>query len=157
MFDPVPLGGAVQDEIFPLPLTTSPIAVLEFVHAKVEPAGLLTKFPILIGAPGQTAILDISETVGFGYIVTVKVIGVPVQPLRVGVTVIVPTIFTPEAFAGAVHEEIFPLPLATSPIAVLEFIHAKVEPIGLLAKLPILIVEPGQTVILLIVFTVGVG
>ena len=42
-------------------------------------------------------------------------------------------------------------------MAVLEFIHAKVEPIGLLTKLPIVIVDPGQTAIFVICTTVGVG
>jgi len=157
MFEPVPFAGAIHEEIFPVPLAVSPILILEFVHAKVAPEGVLTKLPTFIVAPGQTAILDIEETEGLGYIVTVNVIGEPWQPLRVGITEIVPTIFTPVAFAGAVQEAIFPDPFAPSPIDVFEFVHVYVEPTGLLEKFPIVIVEPGQTEILLIALTVGVG
>ena len=154
---PVLLAGAVHEGISPLPLVTSPILGLELVHAKVALAGVLIKLGIVIRSPGQTPMFVIGLTAGVGLMVTVKVIGVPVQPLRVGVTVIDPTIFTPVVFAGAVHEEIFPLPLVKSPIAAFELAHANVEPAGLLAKLPIVIVEPGQTIILLIEVTVGVG
>ena len=49
------------------------------------------------------------------------------------------------------------MPLATRPMAVLELVHANVAPVGLLTKLPILIVELGQTAILVIGVTVGVG
>ena len=82
--------------------------------------------------------------------VTVKLIGVPGQPLSEGVTVIVPTMFTPVLFAGADHDEILPVPLATSPMLILEFVQAKVAPVGLLIKLPILIGVPGQTALLAI-------
>ena len=83
--------------------------------------------------------------------------GVPAQPLRVGVTVIVPTMFTPVLFKGAFHVVIFPVPPATRPILILEFAHAKVAPVGLLPKGPIVIGAPGQTAILEIAVTVGVG
>ena len=95
--------------------------------------------------------------VGVGYKVTLKVMGVPAHPLRVGVTVIIPTIFAPVLLVGAFHDVILPVPLATRPIAVFEFVHAKVAPVGLLTKLPILMVEPGQTAISVIVLTAGVG
>ena len=86
-----------------------------------------------------------------------KFIGVPVQPLSVGVTFIVPIIFDPVPLAGAFHVGILPEPLAAIPIAVLELVHEKVAPVGLLIKLPMLIGTPGQTAILLICSTVGVG
>ena len=83
--------------------------------------------------------------------------GVPVQPLSVGVTVIVLIILAPVLFRGAFHDAILPVPLATSPMAVLELVHAKVAPDGTLTKLPMLMVEPGQTAILDIWVTVGEG
>ena len=147
IFAPVLFAGALHEEILPLPLAESPILVFEFVHANVALVGVLTKLSIFIIEPGQTAIFEIVFTVDPGEIVTVKVIGVPEHPLRVGVTVIVPTIFAPVLFAGALHEVILPKPLADIPIAVFELLHAKVAPEGVLTKLPIFIVEPGQTVI----------
>ena len=62
-----------------------------------------------------------------------------------GITEIVPTTFALVMLAGAVHEAIFPLPLATRPMAVLELVHAKVAPVGELTKFPIFIVLPGQS------------
>ena len=157
MLTPETLAGAVHEAIFPLPLATSPIAVLEFVHAKVEPIGLLTKLLMLIVELGHTAMFVIGVTTGLGKIVTVKVIGVPEQPFRVGVTEIIPTILAPVPLAGAVQEEILPVPLAESPIAVFEFVHAKVAPVGVLVKLLILMVVPEQTAIFVIGVTTGIG
>ena len=76
---------------------------------------------------------------GVGNIVTVKIIGTPVQPFKVGVTVIVPVMFEPVLFAGAVQFAMLPVPLAPSPIFVFVFDQLKVEPVGVLAKLPMLI------------------
>ena len=89
--------------------------------------------------------------------VTVKIIGVPGQPLRVGVTVIVPVMLAPVLFAGAVHDVIFPLPLAPSPIAVFVLTQANVAPDGILAKFPMLIAAPGHTAIFGFCVTTGVG
>lgn len=94
---------------------------------------------------------------GVGYIVTVKLAGLPVHPFNVGVTVILPVIFEPVPLGGAFHCGIFPVPLAEMPIAVFEFTHEKELPVGLLVKAPGLIVEPGQTEILDTAFVVGVG
>ena len=57
----------------------------------------------------------------------------PEVPFKVGVTVIVATIAVVPAFV-AVNEETFPEPPATKPIAVLEFVQAKVAPVGVLTK-----------------------
>ena len=140
-----------------MPFAPSPMAALELVHAKEAPAGLLTKLLTLIVVPGQTAIFVIGFTVGFGYIVTVKVIGVPRHPLIVGVTEIVAVILAPVPLLGAVQEAILPEPPAISPMAVLELVQTNVAPIGVLTKFPILIVELGHTAILVIGTTVGVG
>ena len=66
IFDPVLFVGAFQLGILPLPVAAKPIAILEFVHENVAPDGILTKLPILIDAPGQTAMLFICVTVGAG-------------------------------------------------------------------------------------------
>ena len=65
--------------------------------------------------------------------------GVPEQLLREGITEIVPVISDPVLLAGAVHEEIFPLPLATSPMFMLELVQANVAPVGALIKFGIVI------------------
>ena len=55
---------------FPAPLAASPIAVLEFVHAKVAPVGVLLNVVADITAPAQTVSLGKAETVGNGFTVT---------------------------------------------------------------------------------------
>ena len=58
-FETVLFRGAVHEGILPLPAAANPMSVFEFIHVNVEPAGVLTKLPILIDEPGQTAILVI--------------------------------------------------------------------------------------------------
>ena len=53
----------------------------------------------------------------------VKVIGVPMQPFAVGVTVTVATILVVPMLV-AVKEGIFPVPLAARPIEGVLFVHA---------------------------------
>jgi hypothetical protein len=60
--------------------------------------------------------------------------GTPVQPARVAVTVMVATIGVLPLFV-AVNAGTVPEPLAARPIEVLEFVHVKVEPLGVLVKL----------------------
>jgi hypothetical protein len=147
---PVVLAVAFHVVIFPMPVAASPMTVLELVHANVEPVGVLEKAGIVIAVPGQTATLVIELVLGVGLMVTVKLIVVPVQPLRIGITVIVPVIFAFVLLIGAFHEEMFPVPLEANPMAVLELAHAKVPPVGILTKAGILIVLPGQVVIFVI-------
>ena len=61
-------------------------------------------------------------TVGVGLTVIVNETEVPVQPLAVGVTVIVPVIGAVVVLV-AVNGLIFPLPLAPKPIAVLVLVQ----------------------------------
>jgi hypothetical protein len=66
-----PVFVAVNDEMFPEPLPPKPIAVLEFVHVNVPPAGVLIKFvdetvPLL-----QTVIFAGIATIGVGFTVMV--------------------------------------------------------------------------------------
>ena len=120
---------------FPVPPAARPIAVLEFVHVNVPPAGVVAKADAGIVAPEQTVIFVIGLTIGFGFTVMVNVNGVPGQglPAIVGVTVIVEVMGELVALV-AVNVGKPPVPLATRPIAVLEFVQVYVAPAGVLAK-----------------------
>lgn len=131
-----------------MPTAVNPTAcVLNVSIAGCVPDGLLyhriVSGPIAVksgtGKPKHTSPLVTVGATGVGKIVTVKIIGVPAQPLREGVTVIVPVIFTPVLLAGAIHEAILLAPLATRPILIFELVQPKVAPVGALTKGPILI------------------
>ena len=79
----------------------------------------------------------------------------PVQPLAVGVTVIV-AVIGDVVLLIAVKAAIFPLPFAARPIAVLLFVQSKVPATGP-EKLTAVVDELLQTVWLLMEFTVGIG
>ena len=72
--------------------------------------------------PAHCTIGVIAVTVGLGFIVIVNVIGVPLQPLKIGVTVMVAEIAVLPALV-AVNDGKFPEPLAPKPMAVLELVH----------------------------------
>ena len=76
--------------------------------------------------------------------VIVNTFGVPEQVFKVGVTVIVDTCCA--ATFAAVSAEIFPIPEAAKPVAVLLFVHEKVAPVGVLVKVVAAMLEPPQTV-----------
>ena len=66
--------GAFQDAIWPEPEEGRPIAVLEFVHVKVPPLGIVEKSTGLIkGWPGQTKIFGISFMEIWGWTVTLTI------------------------------------------------------------------------------------
>jgi hypothetical protein len=77
--------------------------------------------------PLHIAVVPVIDAVGVGYMVIVKVSGVPVQPLAIGVTVIVAEIGEDVAFVS-VNEGIAPAPLAVRPIAILLLVQPKVLP-----------------------------
>jgi hypothetical protein len=122
-----PAFVAVNPAIFPAPLAPKPIAVLELVHANVAPATLLVNAVVAIAAPAHTVMFAGTVTLGVGLTVMVYVTGVPGHPAAVGVTVIVEVIGVVPALAE-VNAGVFPAPLAPSPIAVFEFVHANVVP-----------------------------
>lgn len=152
----VPLLVAVNVGILPEPLPGRPIEVFEFVHPKVPPAGVLTKFAEGTVAKLHTVILAGIVTVGVGLTVMVYVDGVPWQLLTVAVTLMVAVIGVDPVLV-AVNAGILPLPLAPNPMAVLELLHEKVPPEGILEKFVALTCELLQTVILAGTVTVGVG
>jgi hypothetical protein len=102
-----------------------PPAIVPIVHVNV--LGILAVRAILVALLEQTwAVLDV-VTVGLGLTVMVYVIGVPGQPLADGVTVIV-AVMGDEVPLVAVKDGTLPVPDAPRPMAVLEFVHAKVVP-----------------------------
>ena len=86
----VPVLMAVKLAILPVPLAARPMDVVLFVQLNTVPGGLVTapvKFTAVVGAPLHTTWLATGFTVGIGLTTTVAVIGVPGQPLAVGVMV----------------------------------------------------------------------
>jgi hypothetical protein len=84
--------------------------------------------------------IGFAVTLGTGAMLIVKDIGAPTQSFtEVGVTVIVPVIFDNVPFGGAVHDDIFPVPLATKPISIFVFVQFMVLPDGTLTKFPMFI------------------
>ncbi len=73
--------------------------------------------------------------VGSGLMVMTKFCGVPVQPPRLGVTLMFPVVTTPTL---AALKAMFPVPLAPKPMAVLLFVQAKVAP-----EVPVNVVATG--------------
>lgn len=76
----VPVFVAVNDAIFPEPPAANPIAVLEFVHAKVAPAGVLIKFVPAIISLLQTVVLAGTVTFGTGLMIIFAVALVATHP-----------------------------------------------------------------------------
>lgn len=116
----------------------------------------LVKLVAATGDPLQTVIFAGTVTVGEGFTVMVYVLGVPVQLLAVGITVMVAEI-TLEEVLVAMKLAIFPEPLAPNPMAVLLLIHEYVAPAVALIKEVAVTVAPLQTVIFAGTVTVGVG
>jgi len=107
----VPALVTIKDGISPVPLDAIPIAVLEFVHAKVVPVVRLVKVIAGIVSPLHEVILAMLATEGIGFTVILYVDAVPGQPLAEGVTVIVAVIGSVPVLV-AVKAAIFPVPLA---------------------------------------------
>ena len=158
----IPVNGAfvtlvaVKLGIFPIPFAPNPIDIFEFVHENVPPVGVLTKLEAAIVTLLQTAMFADTATVGVGNTVIVKLEAVPTHPFAVGVTVIVAKIGTVELFV-AVNPPILPVPLKPKPIDVLELVHTKVPPIGVLIKFMADTVLLLHATILAGTVTVGVG
>jgi hypothetical protein len=82
-------------------------------------------------------------TVAVGLTVIVKVVGVPMHPFAMGVTVIVALIGDVVALV-AVNEGILPEPLDERPIAVLLFVQVNVDPLTSPDKVVIGATAPAQ-------------
>ena len=137
--DIVPVMGAAvplvapKAGMLPLPLAPKPMAVLELVQVNVAPAGVLANELRGTTAFAQKVKFGSATTTGCGLIVIVKFIGGPTQVPNVGVTVIVEVI-GPAVALVAVKAGKPPVPLAARPIAVFEFVQAKVAPAGVLTN-----------------------
>ena len=146
---------------FPVPLVVNPTTLPLLptaVQAYVVPTTPLVHNTAVVANPEQIACPDgLLVTAGVGFIVIKKLLVVPVQPLKVGVTEIVPIIDVFVLLAGAAQGVILPVPLAPKPINALEFTQEKEAPIGLETKSLGLMVNPGQTIIGLNGPTVATG
>jgi hypothetical protein len=93
---------------------------------------------------------------GVGFTVMVYEDGVPLIPLTVGITIMVAIIAVVPVFT-AVNCGTFPEPLEAKPIAVLEFVQAKVPPTGELTKLVAATIAWFATVLFAGTVTVGIA
>lgn len=84
----VPVAVPVKFTPDPFPFAPKPTAVLSFVQANVLP--LVALKLTAIASPAHFTTLGSGFNTGTAFTVAVKVMGVPLQPLSVGVTVIVP-------------------------------------------------------------------
>ena len=151
-----PVLVAVKEGVLPAPLAARPIALLEFVHAKVAPATLLVYAEAATVALLQTVMFAGTVTVGVGLTVMVYDTGVPGHPVAVGVTVMVAVTGVLPVLV-AVNAGVLPLPLAARPMEVLELVHVKVVPATLLVYAEAATAAPLQTVLLAGTVTFGVG
>ena len=80
---------AVNEGTLVVPLALKPMAVLEFVHAMVAPAGVLVKVSAFTVVPAHTVTFAGAVITGFGFTTTVTVDVQVAEPV-VAVTVYVP-------------------------------------------------------------------
>jgi len=113
---------AVKDGISPFPEAGKPIAGLSLFHEYV----VFMMLPVIgvraVAVPLHQSWLAMLFTLGAGFTVMVKLLGVPTQPLAVGVTVIVATTGVVPVLT-AVNTGMSPLPVAAKPIAGLLFVQ----------------------------------
>jgi hypothetical protein len=122
------------------------------------PATLPVKVVAGTTSPLQTIWFDGSFAVGTVLTVITNVVGKPVQPFALGVTVIVPEIFAFVVLV-AVNAAMSPLPLAGKPMFVFEFVQEYVVPetLNVLPKATAAVVSPEHNDCPFTAFTVGVG
>ncbi len=135
----------------PFPLAPKPTAVLSLVQANVLPFVALKLTAIV--SPAHLTTLGSGFNTGTALTVAVKVMGVPVQPLSVGVTVMVPVWVV---WLGDVLIEILPEPEAEIPVAVLLFVQAYIDE-GEVPSKDTLMGSPPQTTWLGTGVTLGTG
>ena len=157
MFPDDRFSGPVYGAIFPEPEADKPMAVLVLVQIKLAPAGMLENACGFTESKGQTVRLEMGLTAGVGLMPMLNTLAGEVQEFRVAVTVIFPVISAPVELTGALYELIFPVPVAASPMPVLLLVQLKVLPDGVLENGAGAMVLAGQTRILEMVSTCGVG
>ena len=135
--------------IFPEPLAAIPVTVpvLSLVQLKVVPLTFPVNEMVVIVPPEQIVWEEgVATAFGVGFTNTVAVIGVPGQPLAVGVIV---KVTVTGAFVVFVNEPlIFPEPLAATPVTVpvLSLVQLKVVPLTFPVNEMVVIVAPEQIV-----------
>ena len=110
-----PVLIAVKAPILPVPEAARPIVALLLVQLNTVPAVGLVNVIAVVLEPLHTVWLATAPTVGIGFTVIVKLLGVPGQLLAVGVTVMVATTGAVPGF-WAVKLAILPVPLAARPM-----------------------------------------
>lgn len=122
-----PVLVAVNTGILPVPLAASPMLAALLVQAKVVPVTDPPKVIAEVDEPLQYDTLLTCVAVGVGFTLMVKTSGVPEHPFATGVTVIVAVTGAVPVFV-AVNDEIFPVPLAPSPIDVALLVQLNTVP-----------------------------
>ena len=152
----VPVFVTANDVIVPLPAAARPILIFEFVQLYVVPLTAPLNVTVVVDPLLHTTWLDGVTTVGVGCTVIVKLVDAPVQPLAVGVTVIVATWSVVPLFT-AVNDAILPVPLPARLILVLLFVQLYVVPLTAPLKVTAVVDPLLHTTWLDGVTTVGVG
>ena len=125
---------ATNEAIFPVPLVGSPSARLLLVQLNVVPLTKPEKITALVGLLLHTSWSEGSSTFGVGFTSIVKDCSGPVQPLAVGVTVIMATTGAEPVF-NAEKDAMSPLPLVARPIEGWLFVQLNVVPATALLKI----------------------
>jgi hypothetical protein len=150
------LFTAVKLGILPCPLATRPIPGVLLVQLNIVPATVPVNVTAVVGEPLQSVWFATGATVAFGLTVIVNVIGSPVQPLVVGVTVIVAVTAVTPALT-AVKLAMLPLPDAARPILVVLFVQLNVVPGVRLVKFTAVVAAPAHSDWFATAATTGVG
>ena len=139
------LLAAVNDGTLTVPLAARPMAVLLLVHAMLAPTGTLVKVCDSTSTPAQTVSLTGGVITGSGLMIIVYVTGLPGQPFKVGVTVMVPAIAALVVLV-AVKAGMLPVPVAARPMAGLLLVQVKVAPAGTLVSVTAATAAPAHFV-----------
>jgi hypothetical protein len=118
-----------------------PPVIVPIVHVNVLVT--LAVKAMLVPTPLQIVFVAEVATVGAGFTVTVKVVGVPVHPFADGVIVIVAVIGVVVVLV-ATNEGISPDPPSARPMAGLSFVQVNVVPLTIPDKFVIGAIAPEQ-------------
>ena len=116
---------AVIKLILPLPEAAKPMFVFEFVQFKILVFDVAKRLIVNI-LPPHKAVSAVDKTLGVGFTIIVKLMGVPAQPLAVGVTVIF-AVWVVDT-EGVAATTILPEPLVAMPTAVLSEVQLNTVP-----------------------------
>lgn len=152
----------VKLAILPVPDAASPIEGVLFVQVNTVPGNVPLNVTGAVGDPTHTAWSAGWFTLGVGFTVMVKLIGVPTQlvPIlvNVGVTVIVAVTGALVTFV-AINDRISSTPDAPNPMdgVLLVQVYVTMPPVFGLLKFTVAVGEPLHTTWLATAFIVGVG